>query len=83
MILALLAAGCGKEGADGRLRLVASPMTAAPAGAKVLMDPAALDAAEWVAGETIDLCGTPYTIASDGDGGFCVSTGSTALPATL
>lgn len=82
-LAALLAAGCGKEGADGRLRLVAEPMTAAPAGAKVLMDPAALDAAEWVAGETIDLCGTPYTIASDGDGGFCVSTGSTALPATL
>ncbi len=80
--MALMVTGCGKDN-NGRIRLLAEHMTTANSGAKILMDPADIDAAEWVAGEQINLNGTAYSIADDGDGGFCVNTGDAELPATL
>lgn len=79
--LALLTVSCSKG--DVRIRLLAEHMTAAGNGAKVLMDPTNIDAAQWVAGEQINLGGTVYAIADDGEGGYCVNTGDDVLPSTL
>ena len=64
--LLALATGCGKDVAD-RISIFANNMGG---GAKVWVDPANVNSATWVAGESIDLNGTPYAIAANGNGGF-------------
>ena len=81
VLAALLTTGCGSDH-DGRIRLLAEHMTAA-SSAKILMDPTSIDAAQWVSGEKIDLCGNNYTIQNDPSTGFFVNTGEDQLPATL
>ena len=80
MLLALLAASCGKS-SDGRIRLFAEHMTQG-SGAKVLFNPANLDAAEWVAGETININGNTCTIVGDAENGYSID-GSTVIGNTL
>ncbi len=65
--LLALATGCGKDVAD-RISLFANSMGG---GAKVWMDPdpTNVNSATWVAGESIDLNDTPYTITANGNGG--------------
>lgn len=63
--LVLMATGCKKEDRLS-IRLLSEPMTG---GAKVLVDPADVNNAQWVAGEQIDLNGSPLTI-SQRDGKF-------------
>lgn len=78
-VLAVLFVGCGKDG-DGRLRIYAEKMNN---GAKVWVDPANVSSsASWVTGEHIDLNGTPYPIADDGDG-YYLNTGTIDLPSNL
>lgn len=67
MFLASLAASCGKETAD-RIGIVAEKMHTG--GAKVWMNPASVNAATWVANETVDLNGSSYAIDDNGDGTF-------------
>ena len=81
---AVLAAGCTKEpSGDGRIRIFAEQMTAAGGGSKVLMDPAHINAAEWVAGEYINLNGTPYAIGGNTTDGYSVNLGSGEVPSTF
>lgn len=70
-LLALLAAGCGKEG-DGRIRILAENMTAASNGSKVMINPAApVNGEQWVAGETIIVNNSsPLTISYDDEKGY-------------
>lgn len=63
--LVLMATGCKKEDRLS-IRLLSEPMTG---GAKVLVDPTAVNNAQWVAGEQIDLNGTARTI-NHRDGNF-------------
>lgn len=63
--LVLMATGCKKEDLLS-IRLLSEPMTG---GAKVLVDPANVNSAQWVAGEQINLNGTARTI-SHRDGNF-------------
>ena len=68
LVFGLLVAGCMREEDggrnDGRIHLFAERMDR---GAKVLVDPTSYNNASWVAGEKINLNGTPCTIAcSDG-----------------
>lgn len=74
-LAALLATGCGKDNA-GTYRLFAEQMTSA-AGAKVLMDPAHIDDAQWVAGETININGHAFAIDGNTTDGYSVNTGAT------
>ena len=79
-VLAVLFVGCGKDG-DGRLRIYAEKMN--NGGDKVWLDPSNVDStSSWVIGEHIDLNGTPYAIADDGDGCY-LNTGTIDLPPTL
>lgn len=64
--LLALATGCGKDVAD-RISLFANSMGG---DTKVWMNPANVNGATWVAGESIDLNGTPYAITANGNGGF-------------
>ena len=64
--LLALATGCGKDVAD-RISLFANSMGGA---AKVWMDPANVNSATWVAGEGINLNGTPYAITANGNSSF-------------
>ena len=67
--LALLAAGCGKEGAgDGCIKLSAERMNMGVS--KVLMDPDDVNGASWVADEQIDLNGSLCTIKGNSTDGF-------------
>ena len=68
-LLALLAAGCGKEG-DGRIRILAENMTAASNGSKVMINPdAPVNGEQWVSGEYIKVNGSTLLISgNDGDG---------------
>lgn len=66
-LLALVAAGCTKEGTR-EIRLLRKPMTLG--GAKVLVDPMAPSNATWIASETVDLNGTTCTIAGNATVGF-------------
>lgn len=72
MFLAVLFAACGKEGdgplGDGRIGIFTNPM--AGGDTKVLVNPAAVNNASWVAGEQIDLNGTACTIAGNSTDGF-------------
>lgn len=78
-LLALLAAGCGKEG-DGRIRILAENMTAASNGSKVMIDPAApVNGEKWVAGETIKVNTTNLTISGDDANGYSVGPYTGAL----
>ena len=65
-VLALLAGSCTKD--NLRIRLLSEPMSF---GAKVLMDPTDINAAEWVEGEYINLNGTPRQIAKH-DGSYYI-----------
>lgn len=66
--LLALATGCDKDNAAAdRISIFANNMGG---GAKVWVDPANVNGATWVAGESIDLNGTPYAIAANGNGGF-------------
>lgn len=68
-LLALLPIACSKDG-DGRLRIYAEEMYGSH-NTKVWVDPANVSAsASWVVGEQIDLNGTSYPIADDGDGNY-------------
>lgn len=64
--LLALATGCGKDVAD-RISLFANSMGG---GAKVWMNPTDVNGATWVAGEGINLNGTPYAITANGNGRF-------------
>lgn len=65
----LLAVGCTKDnGKADRISIFANGMDGN--GAKVWVDPADVNAATWVAGESIDLNGNPYTINGNGNGSF-------------
>ena len=64
--LLALATGCSKDVAD-RISLFANSMGG---GAKVWMDPANVNGATWVAGEGINLNGTPYAITANENGRF-------------
>lgn len=59
--MAVAAAGCTKDNTS--IRLLSEPMAS---GAKVLVDPAAVNNAQWVSGEQIDLNGTARTISQRG-----------------
>ncbi len=65
-VLALLAGSCTED--NLRIRLLSEPMSF---GAKVLMDPTDINAAEWVEGEYINLNGTPRQIAKH-DGSYYI-----------
>ena len=72
-VAALLAASCGKDAdhsspADGQLRLFAEPMNGN--NAKVLVDPAHVNNASWVADEQLNLNGTLCTIKGNDDDGY-------------
>lgn len=78
-LLALLAAGCGKEG-DGRIRILAENMTAASNGSKVMIDPGApVNGEQWVAGETIKVNSSTLTISGDDANGYSVGPYTGAL----
>lgn len=79
-LLALLAAGCGKEG-DGRIRILAENMTAASNGSKVMINPdAPVNGEQWVAGETIIVNNSsPLAISGDDEHGYSVETYTGAL----
>lgn len=68
----MLAAGCGKDNApvlgEGNLRLSAERMGSN--GTKVILDPANVNGASWVADEQIDLNGTKCTIKGNSTDGF-------------
>lgn len=79
--LAILATACGKDnegGNDGRIKIFAENMSSSNNGAKVLMDPTNLDGSQWVLGEKVNLNGTAYSIAKDGDS-FYLNTGEATL----
>lgn len=82
LFLAVLATGCSKD-ENTRIRIFAEQMTAAGGGSKVLMDPAHINAAEWVAGEKINLNGTPYTIGGNTTDGYSLDLGSGDAPSTF
>lgn len=68
-LLALLPIACSKDG-DGRLRIYAEEMYGSH-NTKVWVNPSDVSAsASWVVGEQIDLNGTSYPIANDGDGNY-------------
>ena len=72
-VAALLAASCGKDAdhsspADGQLRLFAEPMNGN--NAKVLVDPAHVNNASWVADEQLNLNGTLCIIKGNDDDGY-------------
>ena len=68
-LMSLMVSACSKDG-DGRLRIYAEEMYGSH-NTKVWVDPADVSAsASWVVGEQIDLNGTPYSIANDGDGNY-------------
>lgn len=79
-LLALLAAGCGKNNGDGRIRIFAENMTAAGNGSKVLVDPAApVNGEQWVSGEYIKVNGSTLLISGNDGDGYSVPTYTGAL----
>lgn len=73
----LFAVGCKKD--NSRISLFAENMSG---DSKVWVNPANVNGATWIAGETINLNGDVYTIASDDDG-FYVANTSVPLEAAL
>lgn len=76
-LLAALFAGCGKDddsgsAGDGRIHIFAEQMTS-ERGSKVLFFPDNLNAAQWVADETVNLNGYSCTIESDNNGSFILN----------
>ena len=69
-LAALLATGCSNDN-DGRIRLFAERM-AQGGNAKVLFDASHIDAAEWVAGESIDINGNACVIGGTANDGYSV-----------
>ena len=73
-LLVVLAAGCGKDNEkqslldDGHLHLFTENM--GNNGTKILIDPANINGATWVANEHINLNGTPYVIVGDNDNDY-------------
>ena len=76
-LVLLLAAGCKKD--NSRISLVAENMAG---DGKVWVNPSNVNGATWTAGETLNLNGDVYTIASDDDG-FYVANTSVPLDAAL
>ena len=76
-LVLLLAVGCKKD--NSRISLVAENMSG---DSKVWVNPANVNGATWTAGETLNLNGSEYTIASDDDG-FYVANTSVPLDAAL
>ena len=60
-VLAMTVSGCTKDNLS--IRLLSEPMNF---GAKVLMDPTAINDAEWIEGEQINLNGVTYSISKRG-----------------
>ena len=77
LLLMLLAVGCKKD--NNRIRILAENMAGE---SKVWVDPTDVNGATWITGETINLNGDEYTIASD-DNGFYVVNTSVPLEAAL
>lgn len=73
----LFAVGCKKD--NSRISIFAENMSGV---SKVWVNPANVNGATWIAGETINLNGNVYTIASDDDG-FYVANTSVPLEAAL
>ena len=68
-LMSLMVSACSKD-SDGRLRIYAEEMYGSH-NTKVWVNPSDVSAsASWVVGEQIDLNGTPYSIANDGDGNY-------------
>lgn len=65
----LFAVGCKKD--NSRISIFAENMAD---NSKVWVDPAQVNGATWIVGETINLNGTVYTIASDDDGFYLANT---------
>lgn len=76
-LLMLLATGCKKD--NSRISIYAENMTG---DSKVWVDPSDVNGATWTTGETLNLNGDEYTIASD-DNGFYVVNTSVPLEAAL
>lgn len=80
-LLALLAAGCGKNNGDGRIRIFAENMTAAGNGSKLQINAAdPVNSLQWLAGEKININGTSYAIGEDGEGHYQLDISSVADP---
>ena len=73
----LFAVGCKKD--NSRINIFAENMSGV---SKVWVNPANVNGATWIAGETINLNGNVYTIASDDDG-FYIANTSVPLEAAL
>ena len=65
----LFAVGCKKD--NGHISIFAKNMTD---NSKVWVDPTQVNDATWIVGETVNLNGTVYTIASDDDGFYLDNT---------
>ena len=76
-LLMLLATGCKKD--NSRISIYTENMTG---DSKVWVDPSNVNGATWTTGETLNLNGDEYTIASD-DNGFYVVNTSVPLEAAL
>ena len=77
LLLMLLAVGCKKD--NSRIRILAENMAGE---SKVWVDPTDVNGATWKTGETINLNGDVYTIASDNNG-FYVANTTVPLEAAL
>lgn len=77
LLLMLLAVGCKKD--NSRIRILAENMAGE---SKVWVDPTDVNSATWKTGETINLNGDEYTIASDNNG-FYVANTTVPLEAAL
>ena len=67
--MAIMATGCTKESQKSSIRLLTEPMNY---GAKVLIDPAAFDDAQWILGEQILLNGSAYPITERSSGTYYI-----------
>ena len=76
-LLMLLATGCKKD--NSRISIYAENMTG---DSKVWVDPSDVNGATWTTGETLNLNGDEYTIASDNNG-FYVANTTVPLEAAL
>ena len=68
-LILLFAVGCKKN--NGHISIFAENMAD---NSKVWVDPAQVNGATWIVGETVNLNGTVYTIASDDDGFYLANT---------
>lgn len=80
--VALLFASCSKDN-DGRLRIFAENMNGG-SSAKIWVNPSSVSTASssatWVVDESINLNGTAYAIARNGEAEYYLNTGEAAIP---